>query len=68
MSYVDRVLENLAKKSANEPEFLQATTEVLESLRPVIDANPQFEKAALLERLVEPERVVMFNWAMESYI
>ena len=61
MSYVDRVLENLAKKSANEPEFLQATTEVLESLRPVIDANPQFEKAALLERLVEPERVVMFR-------
>ena len=61
MSYVDRVLENLAKKSANEPEFLQATTEVLESLRPVIEANPQFEKAALLERLVEPERVVMFR-------
>ena len=61
MPYVDRVLENLAKKSANEPEFLQATTEVLESLRPVIEANPQFEKAALLERLVEPERVVMFR-------
>ncbi len=61
MSYVDRVLENLAQKSANEPEFMQAVTEVLESLRPVIDANPQYEKAALLERLVEPERVVMFR-------
>ncbi len=61
MSYVDKVLENLAQKSANEPEFMQAVTEVLESLRPVIDANPQYEKAALLERLVEPERVVMFR-------
>ncbi len=61
MSYVDRVLENLAQKSANEPEFMQAVTEVLESLRPVIEANPQYEKAALLERLVEPERVVMFR-------
>ncbi len=61
MSYVDKVLENLIQKNPNEPEFIQAATEVLHSLRPVIEANPQFEANALLERLVEPERVVMFR-------
>ena len=61
MSYVDRVLEDVVKKNAAEPEFIQAVTEVLETLRPVIDANPKYEKASLLERLVEPERAVMFR-------
>ncbi len=61
MSYVDRVLEEVIKKNAAEPEFIQAVTEVLETLRPVIDANPKYEKASLLERLVEPERAVMFR-------
>ncbi len=61
MSYVDNVLAEVVKKNAAEPEFIQAVTEVLETLRPVIDANPKYEKASLLERLVEPERAVMFR-------
>ena len=61
MDYVDRVLQNLKEKNPAQDEFIQAATEVLNSLRPVIDANPQFEQAALLERLVIPERIVMFR-------
>jgi len=68
MSYVNEVLENLKKRNSDQPEFIQAVTEVLESLRPVIDANPQYEKAALLERLTEPERILMFRvpWVDDS--
>ena len=61
MSYVDSVIEQVKAKNANEPEFIQAVTEVLKSLKPVIDAHPEYQKAALLERIVEPERVVMFR-------
>ena len=61
MSYVDRILQQVHEKNAEQKEFIQAATEVLESLRPVIDANPQFEQNALLERLVEPERVIIFR-------
>ncbi len=61
MSYVDSVLEKVVRDNPDQPEFIQAVTEVLHSLRPVIEANPQYEKAALLERLVEPERVIMFR-------
>ncbi len=61
MSYVDSVLEKVVRDNPDQPEFIQAVNEVLESLRPVIEANPQYEKAALLERLVEPERVIMFR-------
>ncbi|MBR3754529.1 MAG: NADP-specific glutamate dehydrogenase [Clostridia bacterium] len=61
MNYVDRVIEQVAKKNANEPEFVQTVTEVLSSLKPVIDKHPEYEKAALLERLVEPERTIMFR-------
>ena len=62
MSYVDEVIELVKKKNANEPEFLQAVDEVLNSLRPVIDANEeQFRRDALLERLVEPERQFKFR-------
>ncbi len=61
MSYVDSVLEKVVRDNPDQPEFIQAVTEVLDSLRPVIDANPQYEKAALLERMVEPERVIMFR-------
>ena len=61
MSYVDRVLADLDVRYATEKEFLQTAHEVLESLRPVIDANPQYEAAGLLERLVEPERIIMFR-------
>lgn len=61
MSYVSETLEKLIQKNANEPEFIQAATEVLESLEPVIEANPQYQKEGILERLVEPERQVMFR-------
>jgi glutamate dehydrogenase (NADP+) len=61
MSYVDSVLQELIRKNPAQDEFIQAATEVLNSLRPVIDANPQFQSAALLERILEPERVVMFR-------
>ncbi|WP_251197865.1 NADP-specific glutamate dehydrogenase [Anaerotardibacter muris] len=61
MSYVDNVIELVKQKNPNEPEFIQAVTEVLTSLKPVIDAHPEYEKASLLERLVEPERVIMFR-------
>ncbi|MCI8554445.1 MAG: NADP-specific glutamate dehydrogenase [Clostridiales bacterium] len=61
MSYVDSVLQELIRKNPAQDEFIQAATEVLNSLRPVIDANPQFQNAALLERILEPERVVMFR-------
>ena len=62
MSYVDEVLESLKKKNASEPEFIQAATEVLDSLRPVIDANEElYRKEAILERITEPDRQIMFR-------
>ena len=61
MDYVERVLEELKAKNPGEPEFQQAATEILNGLRPVIAKHPEYEKAALLERFVEPERVVMFR-------
>ncbi|MDY3982177.1 MAG: Glu/Leu/Phe/Val dehydrogenase dimerization domain-containing protein, partial [Paraeggerthella sp.] len=61
MSYVDRVIEQVKAKDASQPEFIQAVTEVLRSLEPVIEAHPEYEAAGLLERIVEPERVIMFR-------
>ena len=61
MSYTERVLEELKGRYAEQKEFLQAATEVLESLQPVIDAHPEYEAAGLLERLVEPERAILFR-------
>jgi len=62
MSYVDEVLASVREKNAHEPEFLQAVTEVLESIRVVVDANEEkFRKVALLERLVEPDRIITFR-------
>ena len=61
MSYVERVIEQVKAKNAEQPEFIQAVTEVLTSLEPVIEAHPEYEAAGLLERIVEPERVVMFR-------
>lgn len=61
MSYVERVLEELEKKNPAQPEFIQAATEVLTTLAPVIEKHPEFEKASLLERIVEPERQIMFR-------
>ncbi len=62
MSYVDEVYEKVVAKNAAEPEFLQAVKEVLDSLRPVIEANEElYRKEALLERLVEPDRQIKFR-------
>lgn len=61
MSYVQEVLENLKKKNPDQPEFIQAATEVLTSLEPVLEKNPKYQEAALLERIVEPERQLMFR-------
>jgi glutamate dehydrogenase (NADP+) len=61
MHYVERVLEDLKAKNPNEPEFHQAATEILNGLKPVIEKHPEYEKAALLERFVEPERVILFR-------
>ncbi len=61
MSYVDNVIDSVVKKNPNEPEFIQAVTEVLNSLRLVVDNDEKYQNASLLERIVEPERVVMFR-------
>ena len=58
MSYVQRIIEQVKAKDADQPEFIQAVTEVLESLEPVIEAHPEYEEAGLLERIVEPERII----------
>ena len=59
--YLKRVYEGLEKRNANEPEFLQAVREVLESIQPVVEKHPEYEKAGLIERLVEPERIITFR-------
>ncbi len=68
MNYVDRVVDSVAKKYASEPEFVQTVTEVLTSLKPVIDLHPEYEKYSLLERIVEPERQITFRvtWTDDS--
>ena len=60
-AYVNRVWEEVKAKNANEPEFLQAVEEVLTTLEPAVDQMPQLEPNAILERMVEPERVIMFR-------
>ena len=59
--YIDRVLAEVKEKNANEPEFLQTVEEVLGTLAPIVDAHPEYEKVALLERMVEPERTIEFR-------
>ena len=62
MSYVNEILERVAAQNPDQPEFLQAVTEVLESLRVVIEKNEDlYRKNAFLERLVTPERIIMFR-------
>ncbi len=61
MSYVQNVIDSVAKKYANEPEFVQTVAEVLSSLETVVEKHPEYEKAALLERMVEPERAISFR-------
>ena len=61
MSYTQRVIDELRERYADQPEFLQAAIEVLETIEPAVQAHPEFEEASLLDRLVEPERVIMFR-------
>ena len=60
-AYLKEVYDGLAARNAEQKEFLQAVEEVLESLEPVVEAHPEYQKAGLIERMVEPERVVMFR-------
>lgn len=61
MTYIDNVLARLKEKNPGETEFIQAATEILQSLKPVVEKHPEYEKAALLERFTEPERTIMFR-------
>ena len=61
MSYVEQVLEELKKKNPGEPEFHQAATEILASIAPVFEKHPEYQKAGLLERFLEPERTILFR-------
>ncbi|HAZ22895.1 MAG TPA: NADP-specific glutamate dehydrogenase, partial [Firmicutes bacterium] len=59
--YVSGIIEDLRKKNPGEPEFIQAATEVLESLSVVVDKDPKYQKYGILERIVEPERSIIFR-------
>ena len=64
MSYVDEIISEVVEKNPAEPEFHQAVREVLDSIRPVVDANEEkFRRDALLERLVNPERQIKMTRA-----
>ncbi|EOS64244.1 NADP-specific glutamate dehydrogenase [Oscillibacter sp. 1-3] len=65
-AYLARVIENVKAKHAGEPEFIQTVEEVLTSLEPVVEKHPEYEKACLLERMVEPERTISFRVAWMS--
>ena len=69
-AYIERVLNQVREKDSHEPEFLQTVEEVLTSLEPVINAHPEYEKAGLLERMVEPERTVEFRvtWEDDNHV
>ena len=60
-AYAQKVYDQIKKRDANEPEFLQAVGEVLMTLTPMLDQHPEYEKMALLERITEPERVIQFR-------
>ena len=60
-NYIETVLTDLKSKNAEQPEFLQAAEEVLTTLGPVVEAHPEYRENAVLERLVEPERIIMFR-------
>ena len=59
--YIKKVLNRLKEKNINESEYLQAVEEVLTSIEPVINNHPEYEKIALLERMIEPERIITFR-------
>lgn len=60
-AYLNQVYQNVAKRNPNEPEFLQAVGEVLETLTPVVERRPDIVAAGVIDRIVEPERMVMFR-------
>ena len=60
-SYLSTVMDGLRQRNADEPEFLQAVEEVLESLEPVVEADPRYEQQNIIGRIVEPERVIIFR-------
>ena len=61
MTLVSEVLETVKKRNANEPEFLQAVTEVLESIEPVVQRHKKYRDGKILDRIVEPERIIQFR-------
>ena len=67
-SYIERIIKEAEKKNNNQPEYIQAVKEVLTSLEPIINLNNKYEKNAILERMVEPERIIMFRvpWVDDS--
>ncbi|MBQ4564560.1 MAG: NADP-specific glutamate dehydrogenase [Lachnospiraceae bacterium] len=60
-SYLQRVYDGLAARNAEQPEFLQAVAEVLESIQPLVERHPEYEKYGIIERMVEPERIIIFR-------
>ncbi len=60
-SYVAEVYENCKKRNSHQPEFLQTVEDVLETIQPVIEKHPEYQKAGILERIVEPERAISFR-------
>ena len=68
MALIQQVLETVKKRNPNEPEFIQAVTEVFESIRPVVERNKKYRDGKILERLVEPERMIQFRvpWIDDS--
>ncbi|MBR2254929.1 MAG: NADP-specific glutamate dehydrogenase, partial [Candidatus Methanomethylophilaceae archaeon] len=60
-AYLQSVFDGLKQRNPNEPEFLQAVEEVLESLVPVVEARPEIQENGIIERIVEPERIIMFR-------
>ncbi|MBO6084249.1 MAG: NADP-specific glutamate dehydrogenase, partial [Candidatus Methanomethylophilaceae archaeon] len=59
--YLKEVYADLEQRNKDQPEFLQAVKEVLESLEPVVKARPELQEAGIIERIVEPERIIMFR-------
>ena len=60
-AYLQSVLETVAKRNPGEPEFIQTVTEVLETIEPVIERRPDLVAAGVIERMVEPERQIIFR-------
>ena len=60
-AYIERVINEVKERCAAMPEFIQTVEEVLTSLEPVIDKHPEYEKNAILERMVNPDRMVEFR-------